>query len=128
MDRRKIKVVTQIHSFIGDGSDPYELDVAIIYKGPHSNSLVIAKLGTYVAAFDGPDLKNEGKLFALNYKNCATTDEAYSKMMKWIGKMAKKSSNDRYFQHKDPYGYQDMIDYEIWNSRVIEEIRRKMKQ
>ena len=24
--------------------------------------------------------------------------------------------------------YQDMIDYEIWNSRVIEDIRRKMKQ
>lgn len=127
MDRRK-KIVTQIHSFIGDGTDSYELDVAIIYKGPHSNPLVIAKLGTVVAAFDGPDLKNEDKLFALNYKNCASTDEAYDKMMKWIGKMAKKSSNSRYFQHRDPYGHQDMIDYEVWNQGVKNEIKIRMKQ
>jgi hypothetical protein len=58
----------------------------------------------------------------------AKCSEAYDKMMKWIGKMAKKSSNSRYFQHRDPYNHQAMIDYEVWNQGVKNEIKIRMKQ
>lgn len=57
---------------------------------------MILKSYTEVVTYDFEELlDNKKETKVLNYKNFSTPDLAYSKFMKWIGKMIKKGvSND----------------------------------
>jgi hypothetical protein len=81
------------------GNDPSEVDYAIIVKD--KKGVIIGKGGTSVIALDISLLSNS--MFVLNYKELSTSDEAYNKFLKWIGKMIKKTSDSRYFNQKNPY-------------------------
>jgi hypothetical protein len=83
------------------GNDPSEVDYAIIVKD--KKGVIIGKGGTSVIALDISLLSNS--MFVLNYKELSTSDEAYNKFLKWIGKMIKKTSDSRYFNQKDPYNH-----------------------
>ena len=112
---------TRVFADISHGYIPGRLDTCIIDKGKGARKLAICKVDNIVAAFDVPDLL-DGEFYALNYKELKTSDEAYDKMMKWIGKMCKKTPNSRYFQHYDPYGHQDSIDPGIWDESMRKKI------
>jgi hypothetical protein len=81
------------------GNDPSEVDYAIIVKD--KKGVIIGKGGTSVIALDISLLYNS--MIVLNYKELPTSDEAYDKFLKWIGKMIKKTSDSRYFNQKNPY-------------------------
>ena len=120
---------TIVKTNIGHGYMPGRLDTVIIDKGEkYSRLLIICKVDNVVAAFDVPDLIKFGKLFALNYQTMSSPDDAYTKMMKWIGKMCKKSPSSRYFKHIDPYGYQRRIDKKLWNDDMVEEILNRVNE
>lgn len=86
-----------VYSSIGNESS--EVDYAIILKD--KKGVIIGKGGTSVIALDISLLS--GSMIVLNYKELSTTDEAYDKFLKWIGKMIKKTSDSRYFNKKNPY-------------------------
>lgn len=115
---------TVVKTDISHGYVKGRLDTAIIEK-ERGRGLIISKIDNIVAAFDIQDLI-KGKFFALNYKELSSPDEAYSKMMKWIGKMCKKSPYSRYFNHKDPYGFQRDIDDKIWTKDILDELIRRI--
>jgi hypothetical protein len=83
------------------GNDPSEVDYAIIVKD--RKGVIIGKGGTSVIALDLSLLHNS--MIVLNYKEMQTSDEAYDKFLKWIGKMIKKTSDSRYFNQKNPYNH-----------------------
>jgi len=94
----------KVYTFIGD--DPNELDLAIIHK-ECGKGVIIGKLKTEVIIVDIELINayNGDEVTVLNYKNFSNTDEAYDKMMRWIGKMTKKSIFSRYFNKYDPYNH-----------------------
>ena len=83
------------------GNDPNGVDYAIIVKD--RKGVIIGKGGTLVIALDLSLLCNS--MIVLNYKEMQTSDEAYDKFLKWIGKMIKKTSDSRYFNQKNPYNH-----------------------
>lgn len=106
------------------GNDPNQLDLAIIYKEANKG-VIIGKLKTEVIIVD-IDLISayHGDIVTvLNYKNLPNTDEAYDKMMRWIGKMVKKSIFSRYFNKHDPYHHANKA-----NKEDVENLIRKIKE
>jgi hypothetical protein len=106
------------------GHDPNQLDLAVIYKETN-RGVIIGKLKTEVIIID-IDLVNAYQgdtVTVLNYKRFPNTDEAYLKMMRWIGKMIKKSVFSRYFNKYDPY---DHVTKE--NKADVENLISKIKE
>jgi hypothetical protein len=106
------------------GHDPNQLDLAVIYKETN-RGVIIGKLKTEVIIID-IDLVNAYQgdtVTVLNYKRFPNTDEAYFKMMRWIGKMIKKSVFSRYFNKYDPY---DHVTKE--NKADVENLISKIKE
>lgn len=98
---------------IGDGSDLIHVDFCFILPEQSSRGVMIIKSYLEVAAYDFDELFNEREnAKVLNYRKFETSDEAYSKMMKWIGKMVKKSVSfdnkhiSRYFNNKSDDNYE----------------------
>ena len=59
--------------------------------------VVLVKHNTSVVAFDGIRFIKEDYSHPLNYRKFDTADEAYNKLMRWIGKMVKKDVRGRYY-------------------------------
>ena len=104
MDKEKSLRWNKVYTFIGD--DPNELDLAVVHK-ECGKGVIIGKLKTEVIIVDIAliDAYDGDEVTVLNYKNFSNTDEAYDKMMRWIGKMTKKSILSRYFNKYDPYDH-----------------------
>lgn len=109
---------------IDDGSDPEKIDFCHIIPNEHKKGIMILKCDNEVAIYDFEELlKNKYLARVLNYKKFDNSDEAYSKMMKWIGKMIKKSvtSADTYHVSRYYNNKQDLIyktpDF-IWSKRM----------
>lgn len=99
------------YSDIGDGSSKEKIDFCFILPEKSTHGIIILKSITEVAAFDFHELKTKQEhAKVLNYKNLASADLAYDKMMKWIGKMIKKSShNSRYYNNRSDKEYPSPI-------------------
>lgn len=85
---------------IGNGSNPNRIDWVVITPDKHSDGVVIVKKNCTVVTYSHNSMINKDFTKPLNMKVLNSTDEAYSKMMKWIGKMVKKDSRGRYFNNK----------------------------
>jgi len=99
-------VVNYNRVYTSIGNDPNKLDLAIVFKEANKG-VIIGKLKTEVIIVDIDLIKayKGDVVTVLNYKRFPNTDEAYNKMMRWIGKVAKKSIFSRYFNKYDPYGH-----------------------
>lgn len=90
----------KFYSDISNGSNPNRLDWCVIIPSESDDGVVIIKKNTSLVAFSRNAIMSKDYSNPLNSKSFSNTDEAYSKMMKWIGKMVKKDSRGRYFNNK----------------------------
>jgi len=118
----RIPNISSVEMCVGRGLKKGEIDYAIVSKG--DKGVIIIKIDKFVGCFDYEDFFDHKIYTVLNYKESESTNEAYSKMMKWIGKMCKKVDG-RYFNKINPYNHQ--VDYTIFNDRVIQEIYKIRK-
>ena len=121
MDNEKDFRWNKVYTFIGN--DPNELDLAIIHK-ECGKGVIIGKLKTEVIIVDIELINayNGDEVTVLNYKNFSNTNEAYDKMMRWIGKLCKKSTESRYFRKSDPYK-RVPLNTGIYNENMIKYIK-----
>lgn len=81
----------RFYSDIGNGKDQHHVDFVAIFPDEIGRGVIILKSYTELVAYDFDELlENKKDAKVLNYKNLSTPDLAYSKFMKWIGKMIKK--------------------------------------
>ena len=120
-------------SDISDGSDPNRVDFCFIIPENSTHGIMILKSGTEVVAYDFEELQNNREnAKVLNYKNFNSKDEAYSKMLKWIGKMVKKSvvldngQVSRYYNNKEDQTYNKP--YFIFDQKRMKRIYDWMKK
>ena len=98
---------------IGDGFDFTKIDFCHIVPQGHETGVMILKCDNEVAIYDFKELldrREQAKV--LNYKRFNNPEDAYSKMLKWIGKLIKKSvfASDgyhvsRYYNNKQDQSY-----------------------
>ena len=100
------------YSDISDGSDLNHIDFCFIIPENSSHGVMILKSVNEVAVYDFKELRDHHEdAKVLNYKKFNNKEEAYSKMMKWVGKMVKKSVDlddghiSRYFSNKQDQNY-----------------------
>lgn len=72
------------------------IDYCVCCQG--KKALIIVKYQKSCAIYDFKELM-EGRYEPLNSKVFETMGEAYDKMMRWIGKMVKKSDKSRYYNN-----------------------------
>ena len=91
------------YSDIEDGSRN-RVDFAIIHPTASPNAVVVMKNNKWVCVYDCKDIySNKENALPLLSKECKTNDEAYTKLMKVIGKMVKKSYYIKGTDHKARY-------------------------
>ena len=81
---------------IGNGSDTKKHDYCAIVQ-ESGKFVVLVMHGSSCAAYDGKKFIANDFSHPLNHKKFLTTEEAYDKMMRWIGKMVKKDERGRYY-------------------------------
>ncbi|MBR2247036.1 MAG: hypothetical protein IJ880_08440 [Bacilli bacterium] len=110
-----------VKCYVDISDDPYtHTDYCICYQPP--KSLIIIKYGTSCEIYDFKAFMDGDFSKPLNAKKFNTTDEAYDKMMKWIGKMIKKDTRGRYYNNSvGPYHFNKVIDDAVLN-RLKEDI------
>ena len=96
-----------------EGSD-IRSDYVICYQQP--KSLIIIKYNTAVTVYDFNAFMAGDYSKPLNAKKFRSTDEAYDKMMKWIGKMVKNDTRYRYYNNKVDHPYERVIDNDPLNA------------
>ena len=110
---------------ISHGYKPGRADWAVVRDETTDTGVVAVKIDEYFAAYDYKDFM-KGNWFVLLSKKCIDTDQAYSKLMKFIGKMVKKDNNprNRYLhKHLDhAYGYFE----DVFTDDILEDIRNKI--
>lgn len=82
---------------IGNGSDKDKYDWVYIEQDSDGSGVVLVKHDCCCICFDSKRFKQKDFSHPLNMKVLKTSDEAYEKLMKWIGKMVKKDERGRYF-------------------------------
>ena len=109
--------------FYSDISTGHEVDFAIIETD--DKAVMVVKHDLEIAAIDAKNFFENIPTPILLSKKCESTEEAYQKMMKMIGKMVKKDSRGRYFTnttHKDfetPEFFEDKA--------LMKDLQRRMK-
>lgn len=103
----------KFYSNISDGLDTSRIDFCHIIPDGSKYGIIVLKRYLEVLIYDFNDLlNNKENAKILNYKKCLDSDQAYLKMMKWIGKMVKKSVYlsdyhiSRYYNNKADKEYQ----------------------
>ena len=81
---------------IGNGNDPLKHDYCAIIQ-ESGKFVVLVMHGNSIAAYDGKKFISNDFSHPLNHKKFLTSEEAYDKMMRWIGKMVKKDERGRYY-------------------------------
>ena len=94
------------------------IDYCVCCQG--KKALIIVKYQKSCAIFDFKEIMN-GRYKPLNSKCFDTTGEAYDKMMRWIGKMVKKSDKSRYYNNSTGK-YHFFFTFEV---SVLETLRNK---
>ena len=110
----------RFYSDIGIGDD---VDFAIIETD--GSAVMVVKYELEVAAIDAKNFFEGVPTPILLSKRCESTEDAYQKMMKMIGKMVKKDSRGRYFTnttHKDFYTPDFFKD-----KALMKDLQRRMK-
>ena len=110
---------------IGNGIDPNKYDYAAILQ-QNESFVVLVKHGSSVIAFDGTRFIKNDFSHPLNYKSFSSSEEAYEKLIRWIGKMVKKDERGRYYNDRayKNYAY-DESEFEESELRQIAEIIKK---
>lgn len=112
---------------IGYGLDPNKHDYCAIIQ-ENGKFVVLVMHGKSVAAYDGNMFINKDYSYPLNHRRFQTTDEAYNKMMKWIGKMVKKDDHGRYYNNRRYHEYdisEDEFDINALNT-IADKIKREL--
>jgi hypothetical protein len=114
---------------IGNGTDPDKYDYCVIMQ-QSGKSVTLVMHSRSIIAFDTMSFINKDISYPLNYKRFDSTDEAYAKFMRWIGKMVKKDERGRYYNNKRYHEY-DYSESDFDTNRLYEladEIGRKLKR
>ena len=101
-----------------EGSDT-RCDYVICVQQP--KSLIVIKYNTACSVYDFNALMGGDYSKPLNAKKFRTTDEAYEKMMKWIGKMVKNDTRYRYYNNKVDHPYESVI-----SDDVLDTLRKQL--
>ena len=110
---------------IGNGIDKDKYDWVCITQD-NGSGVVLIKHDSTCAAFDKKRFMSRDYSHPLNYKHFNSSEEAYEKLMKWIGKMVKKDDRGRYYtntRYKD-YGYSE----DEFDSKELDDIASKLKE
>jgi ADP-heptose:LPS heptosyltransferase len=113
---------------IGNGTDPNKYDYCIIAQ-TNGKAILLVMHNKSIIAFDAKQFLANDFSYPLNYKKLASTDEAYAKFMKWIGKMVKKDERGRYYNNRryHEYDYSDS-DFNIRGfAELADEIKSRIK-
>lgn len=94
---------------IGNGSDPNKHDYCAIVQ-ESGKFVVLVMHGASCAAYDGKRFINKDFTHPLNHKKFLTAEEAYDKLMRWIGKMVKKDERGRYYTDTRHHEYNIDVD------------------
>ena len=94
---------------IGNGTDPKKHDYCVIIQET-GEAIVLVMHQTHIAAFDGTDFVNKKFTYPLNYKHYDSSEDAYNKFMRWIGKMVKKDERGRYYTRTRYHSYDLKLD------------------
>ena len=90
---------------IGNGTDPNKHDYCAIIQ-ESGKFVVLIMHGCSIAAYDGKKFVANDFSHPLNHKKFLTAEEAYDKLMRWIGKMVKKDDRGRYYTDTRYHDYQ----------------------
>lgn len=111
---------------IGNGTNKAKIDWAVILTENSTSGVVLLKKEKSVVAFDLNLFINKDYSNPLNSKTLDTTDLAYDKLMKWIGKMAKKDYRGRYYNNKQDRGY--TYDNELFTDSELNKLSNSIKK
>ena len=100
-------------------------DWAVVRDATTDTGIVAIKIDEYFAAYDYKDFMR-GNKFILATKKCKSTDDAYFKLMRFLGKMMKKDNNPRNrYLHKHQDHEYEAFD-EVFTDDILQDIREKI--
>lgn len=116
-------LISQGHHFVSctvhigkaEGSES-RTDYIIIYQ--RTESLIIIKRDTAVSIYDFRAFMLGDYSTPLNAKRYDTREEAYDKMLRWIGKMLKNNTTYRYYNNKVDHLYEP-----VFSKDILDELR-----
>ena len=109
---------------ISHGYEEGRPDWAVVRDDDTDTGVVAVKIDEYFAAYDYKDFMS-GETFVLITKKCGTPEDAYFKLMKFLGKMMKKDNNprNRYLHKHRDREYEEFG--EIFTEEILQDIRSK---
>ena len=108
-------VSCMVHIGKAEGAES-RTDYIVIYQ--RTKSLIIIKRDTAVSIYDFRVFMLGDYSTPLNAKRFKTREEAYNKMMRWIGKMVKNDTSYRYYNNKVDHLYEP-----VFSKDILDELR-----
>lgn len=121
---KRNKEYTTVYTDISNGKDNLP-DIAVIAKYDEDNTcyrVIIIKIKNHIGIFDLDDMIKREVFTILNYQISESSEDAYNKMMFWIGKLCKKTTSSRYFRKSDPYK-RDPLNKALYNIKLIHYVK-----